>query len=67
MGARRVIPLPHRQKGGAPQVGAKGPGQTGPFGPYGTDEDDLDEDDHQDGGQQAGPRTEEGHPSWQLR
>lgn len=40
-----MIPLPCRTKGGAPQLGAKGPGQSGPFGSYGADEDDLDEDD----------------------
>ncbi|MFJ1667317.1 hypothetical protein ACIOK4_13205 [Streptomyces bottropensis] len=55
-----MIPHPHRTKGGAPQLGAKGPQQRGPFGPYGADEDggqmrhamtdfgtrpDLDEDD----------------------
>lgn len=44
-----MIPLECRAKGGGPQLGAKGPGQTGPFGrwPAETDEDDLD--DGQDG------------------
>lgn len=38
-----MIPLPGiRDKGGAPQLGAKGPHQRGPFGWPG--EDDLDED-----------------------
>ncbi|WP_157878004.1 hypothetical protein [Streptomyces torulosus] len=41
-----MIPLPYRQKGGAPQVGAKGPGQTGPFGPYGADDEQLLDEDH---------------------
>ncbi|MDX2943305.1 hypothetical protein PV383_04475 [Streptomyces caniscabiei] len=45
-----MIPLPCRTKGGAPQLGAKGPGQTGPFGRW----PDLDKDDDQaDGEQQA--------------
>lgn len=43
-----MIPLPCRTKGGAPQLGAKGPGESGPFGPYGADEDDggLDDETH---------------------
>lgn len=41
-----MIPHPHRQKGGAPQLGARRSGETGPFGPYG--DDSLDEDDVQD-------------------
>ncbi|WP_210614600.1 hypothetical protein [Streptomyces scabiei] len=47
-----MIPLPGiRDKGGGPRLGAKGPGQTGPFGPYGAAEDDgggLDDEDDQD-------------------
>ncbi|MFF7840415.1 hypothetical protein ACFZC6_16545 [Streptomyces ossamyceticus] len=42
-----MIPLPCRQKGGAPQLGAKGPQQRGPFGVR-ADEDHLDEDGDQD-------------------
>lgn len=38
-----MIPHPHRQKGSGPQLGAKGPQQCGPFGPYGADEDHLDD------------------------
>lgn len=38
-----MIPLPCRTKGGAPQLGAKGPQQRGPFGEW-PDEDDLDDD-----------------------
>jgi hypothetical protein len=41
-----VIPGPHRQKGAGPQLGARGPDQTGPFGHW-PDEDDHDDD--QDG------------------
>ncbi|MFR0358642.1 hypothetical protein [Streptomyces sediminimaris] len=37
-----MIRTPHRTKG-APVLGATGPGQSGPFGPYGAD--GLDEDD----------------------
>ncbi|MDX3314562.1 hypothetical protein P1S61_37020 [Streptomyces sp. ME08-AFT2] len=41
-----MIPLPHRQKAGGPQLGARGPGDVGPFGRYGALEDaELDEDD----------------------
>lgn len=41
-----MIPLPGiRDKGGGPQLGAKGPGQSGPFGPYGADEGQAVEDD----------------------
>lgn len=29
-----MIPHPHRQKGAGPQLGANGPGQTGPFGTW---------------------------------
>ncbi len=43
-----MIPLPGiRDKGGGPQLGAKGPQQRGPFGVR-PDEDHLDEDDDQD-------------------
>lgn len=28
------MPTPWRSKGGAPLLGATGPGQSGPFGPY---------------------------------
>lgn len=43
-----MIPHPHRQKGGAPHLGAKGPHQRGPFG-WRPDEDDLadDQDDEE--------------------
>jgi hypothetical protein len=30
----------HRQKGGAPLLGASAPGEMGPFGPYGDDSGD---------------------------
>ena len=47
-----MIPHPHRQKGGAPQIkrrilpfpGARQSGERGPFGSYGADEDQADED-----------------------
>jgi hypothetical protein len=45
-----VIPLPCRQKGGAPQLGAKGPHQRGPFGVRPEPDEGDDEDD---GEQQA--------------
>ncbi|MFF9036423.1 hypothetical protein ACF090_13235 [Streptomyces sp. NPDC014892] len=35
-----MIPHPHRQKGGAPHLGARRPGEHGPFGSYGADEDE---------------------------
>lgn len=41
-----MIPLPCRQKGGAPLLGAKGPSESGPFGRW------PDEDDDQDDGEQ---------------
>lgn len=37
-----MIPLPCRQKGGAPQLGANRPGQRGPFGVR-PGEDDVDD------------------------
>jgi hypothetical protein len=37
-----VIPVIGRQKGGAPQLGARRPGEQGPFGPYGSDDDPDD-------------------------
>ena len=42
-----VIPLPHRQKGGAPQLGARHPGGQGPFGirPEPGEDHDLDDQD----------------------
>jgi hypothetical protein len=41
MGAGRVIASEFRAKGAAPQLGARRPGESGPFGPYGTgDQDD---------------------------
>ncbi|MFI0139627.1 hypothetical protein [Streptomyces luteogriseus] len=43
-----MIPLPCRTKGGAPQLGATGPGEVGPFGSYDSDEDDQ-ADEQQDG------------------
>jgi len=40
-----VIPLPCRQKGAGPLLGAARPGERGPFGEYGGGEDhDQDED-----------------------
>jgi hypothetical protein len=38
-----VIPVIGRQKGGASLLGARRPGETGPFGPYGGDDDLEDE------------------------
>lgn len=38
-----MIPHPHRQKGGGPQLGARGTRQRGPFGTW-PDEDDVDDD-----------------------
>lgn len=41
-----MIPHPHRMKGIALLVGARTAGETGPFGPYGSDtEGDFDERD----------------------
>lgn len=44
-----MIPLPDRQKGGAPQLGAERPGQPGPFGQWkpepDADHDGLDDQD----------------------
>ncbi|HET9326428.1 MAG TPA: hypothetical protein VFQ05_06645 [Candidatus Eisenbacteria bacterium] len=37
-----------RQKGSAPQLGARHPGESGPFGEYGAGEDDEPDDDGQD-------------------
>lgn len=34
-----MFATPHRQKGGGPQLGAAGPGEDGPFGPYGGEDD----------------------------
>lgn len=46
-----MIPLPGvRDKGPGPQLGARQPGELGPFGPYGADEEHLDDD--QDDGEQ---------------
>jgi hypothetical protein len=45
-----VIPLPGvRDKGPGPQLGARHPGEQGPYGWYGADEDDHDDgqDDEQ--------------------
>lgn len=47
-----MFATPHRQKGGAALLGAKGPHQRGPFG-WWPDEDDVD-DDQADGEQQTG-------------
>ncbi|MFJ9903942.1 hypothetical protein ACIRVK_13725 [Streptomyces sp. NPDC101152] len=41
-----MIPHPFRHKGGAPQLGAHRPGESGPFGRR--PDPDLDEDDDQD-------------------
>ena len=38
-----MIQHPHRQKGGAPQLGARREGEAGPYG-IRTGEDDLDDD-----------------------
>jgi hypothetical protein len=43
--------MPCRAKGGAPQLGATGPGQCGPYGRW-PDEPGLDDDDGQDDGEQ---------------
>ena len=48
-----MIQHPHRQKGGAPQLGARREGEAGPYG-IRTGEDDLDDHgpddlDHDDG------------------
>lgn len=44
-----MIPLPCRTKGGAAQLGARHPGESGPFGEYGDDglddEQLLDDDE----------------------
>lgn len=40
-----MIPLPCRTKGGAPLLGAKGPGQRGPFGEWPDADDDQDVED----------------------
>jgi hypothetical protein len=37
-----VIPQPHRAKGGAPQLGARYPGEPGPFGVSGQEPEDAD-------------------------
>ena len=42
-----MIPLPCRQKGASPQLGASRPGEDGPFGPYGGEDDDGQDDDEQ--------------------
>lgn len=43
----------HRARGTS-AIGARHPGERGPFGPYGADEEQLDEgDDQADGEQQA--------------
>jgi len=46
-----VIPHPCRQKGGGPQLGASRPGERGPYGWYGADEDTEPDEDHLDDGQ----------------
>lgn len=46
-----MIPQPHRIKGGSLQLGAK-PGEVGPFGPYGADED-TDPDQEPTAGQET--------------
>jgi hypothetical protein len=50
-----VIPLPGiRQKGGAPVLGARSPGQSGPYGPRPGEQHDHDQGDAEqqpDGGQ----------------
>lgn len=50
-----MIPHPHRTKGAGPQLGARHPGEPGPFGvrPDPDEDDDITE--------------EEGHPTWELR
>lgn len=59
-----MIPLPHRQKGGGPQLGASRPGERGPYGWYGAledaergeDDDGQDHDDEGDCGDRHGDR-----------
>lgn len=44
-----MIPLPCRQKGGSPLLGARQAGEDGPFGPWPDEDDDGDgQDDEQD-------------------
>lgn len=40
-----MIPNPERAKGGGPQLGASVPGEPGPFGTYGSDDDGQEPDD----------------------
>lgn len=40
-----MIPLPCRQKGGSPLLGARQAGEDGPFGEYGGGEDHDQDDD----------------------
>lgn len=54
MGAGRVIRLTCRAKGGAPLLGARYPGERGPFGVW----PDLDEQDQDD--ERREERTDEG-------
>ena len=62
-----MIPHPHRQKGGAPQLGARHPGETGPFGRYGAletaepVEDDVDGEQHDQGGEEQQPDDDQDH------
>lgn len=50
-----MIPHPHRQKGGASTIGARRPGEQGPFGSYGGwNEADDQDDDGLDGSDSVG-------------
>lgn len=43
-----MIPLPCRQKGGGLQLGARRPGEDGPFGPRPDEDHDRDDDEQHD-------------------
>lgn len=50
-----MIPTPWRTKGAGPQLGARRPGERGPFGPYGGwNEADDQDDDGLDGSDSVG-------------
>lgn len=49
-----MIPLPCRQKGGSPLLGARQAGEDGPFGPRPDEDDGQDDEQHH--------QTEEGAP-----
>ena len=62
-----MIRLPCRTKGGAALLGAKGPGQTGPFGVYGADEDDQADEQHDGHTPNSGRRPAAGQPEGEPR